>query len=272
MKLSIVLLLCLVISAKTFVVYSQSEILTPEEQKAVETIRDRFNEGMAKEGRIEPLIPQMFVADVGVRYAKEAQADPMNGPLILLTPGIQFKREVLADGTEEDWRHALTATFNLGHIIGVPMLNRTIVAAKTGKQLDDMEGDLDKLISKPVIDLFAKDPVLSNYLEKKGTDTPIATVEDLRRVAATLDKGRDMISANLPPADRQLSAETASMLKTLMNNKDFGPTLGIAERETYGFPRGTRFISFFANPMEALLITRVGADYKIVSAQISSPD
>ncbi|MFL6374584.1 MAG: hypothetical protein ACJ73D_07970 [Pyrinomonadaceae bacterium] len=256
-------------------VEAQPAQLTPEEQKAVQTIRDRFNERINKEGRLEALIPDMFVTDMGTRYAKERKADRAEGPLILLTPGIQYKREVLDSATEADWRHGLSASFNFMHIIAAPMLNRTIIAAKTGEGFDpDAVGpDLDKLISPQVLALFSKDPVLKNYLQKEGTATPIATVQDLRRVADILDKAHDMISANLSAADRQLTPEAASLIKEMMGgDKEFGPWLDVSEREVYGFPKGTRFITFFANPMEVLMITKIGTEYKIVSAQISSPD
>lgn len=263
----------LIIISSAVSVRAQSEQLTPEEQKAVQTIRDRFNERIDKEGWIEPLISEMFVTDLGTRYAKEKKADLAAGPTIPLTPGIDVKREVLDAGTEEEWRHALTATFNFMHVISLPMLNSSVRAATSGKPFDpDVEGDLNKILSKPVLDIFAKDPVLKNYFEKQGTGTPIATVEDLRRVADILDKARAMVSANLPPADRKLSPEATEAMKGMINDKDFGPWVTVAGRESYGFPKGTRFITFFANPMEALMITKVGGEYKIVSAQISSPD
>jgi hypothetical protein len=253
---------------------AQTDKLTPEEEQAVRTIRDRFNDRLDKEDRIEPLIPEMFVADFGARYAKEKKADDSVGPLILLASGLQFKKEVLDSAKGEDWQHARIATFNFMHVMMVPMMNHMIPSFKSGKEPepDKLENDLNALIPDSVTELFAKDPVLANFIKKEGMAQPIATVDDLRRVSDNLDKGREMIAAKLSPADKHLSPESAAALKGIMNDKDFGPWLQIADRETYGFPKGTRFIYFFASPMDALLITKVGPEYKIVSAEVSSPD
>ena len=80
MKVILLLLAAIVASP---LVQAQADKLTPEEQQAVTTIRDRFNQRLDKEGRLEPLIPEMFIADFGARYAKEKKADPDQGPLIL---------------------------------------------------------------------------------------------------------------------------------------------------------------------------------------------
>ena len=271
MKVILLLLAAIVASP---LVQAQADKLTPEEQQAVTTIRDRFNQRLDKEGRLEPLIPDMFISDFGALYAKEKKADTDQGPLILLSSGLQFKKEVLDTATGEDWAHARTAAFNFMHVMVVPMLNHMIPALRSGKEpdADKLEKDLDDLIPQSARDLFAKDPLLGNYIKKEGMAQPIATVGDLRRVSDTIDKGRELIDAKLLPTDKHLSPESAAALKAIMNDKDFGPWLQIADRETYGFPKGTRFIYFFATPMDALLITKVGSDYKIVSAEVSSPD
>jgi hypothetical protein len=268
-----ILLLPILVLALHAIVVCQPETPTAEEQKAVDTIRERFNERVDKEGRLEPLIPEMFVANVGGRYAQEHKAEAGTGP-ILLTPGIEYKREVLDTATADDWQHALTATFDFMHLVSVPMLNQTVAAARGGSEpdADKIEAELNRVLSKPIVDLFAAEPVLKNYLRKNGTYTPIATAAELRRVADTLDKARDMIVANLPAKDRQLTPLSVESLKKMMSDKDFGPWVATSDREMYGFPKGQRFILFFASPMEALTITKVGGEFKIVSAQNSSPD
>jgi hypothetical protein len=272
--MTIRLLLLLIIIALPALALGQADKLTAEEVQAAKDIRERFITRLNNEARLEPLIPEMFVTDFGASYAKEMVADPSQGDLILLTSGLQFKKELLKAASPEDWQHARTAAFNFMHLVMVPMMNHTIPALQKGGEVEDqkLDQDLNNIIPKSVRDLFAADPVLANFIESKGDVVPITTVTDLRRVADTLDKGRDMVEANLSSKDRHLSAESLASLRKFVDEKHLGPSLEIADRETLGFPKGTRFIFLFATPMHALVITKVGADYKIVGAEISSPD
>jgi hypothetical protein len=267
------LLLSVLVLALHAIAFCQSDAATAEEQKAVETIRARFNERINKEGRLQPLIPEMFVPNFGQRYAKERRSEVAAGS-ILLTPGIEYKRKVLDTATGDDWQHALTATYDFMHLVSVPMTNQTMAAARGGKpfDVDNIDAELNRVISKPVLALFAADPVLKSFMHNSGASRPIATVADLRRVSKTLDRARDLILAHLPAEDRQLTPLAVESFKEMMGDKDFGPWVTVSDRETYGFPKGQRFITFFATPMESLTITKVGNEYKIVSAQNSSPD
>ena len=67
------------------------------------------------------------------------------------------------------------------------------------------------------------------------------------------------------------SKKVSILLKQAMAD-EFGPKLELVETETYDFPEGTRVISIFTPMSNFLLITKVGSEYKIISAMHEALD
>jgi hypothetical protein len=271
--LPLTLLLCTLILPS---VASAQEKLTAEEQQAFQQVRERFNSSLDREGRIEPLIPEMFVPDFAARWAKEETRDGAPTDLALLAPGLQVRRSVIGLAPAGEIARSLNASFNFARLIEIPMLNHMIAVMKKGGDPDDdrrMMADLNKIVPKAVTEMFAADPVLKDFLLKQGVaEANIETVEDLRRVNDKLEKAFTLTLEKVPAADRHYTPEAKASIAKVKDDPKFGPYLSVSDDEQFGFPKGTRFLQFFPSVSEIVIVTKVGSQYKIVSVRPGSPD
>jgi hypothetical protein len=122
------------------------------------------------------------------------------------------------------------------------------------------------------MDLFAKDPVLKNFIRRGDEPSTIRTDADLGRVAATLEQAVEILLKAIPAADRKNSADAVKVLSVLDRDEAYAPRITITDRETYGLPKGTRLLTFFATPFEHLTVAKIDGHYKIIAAQMQSAD
>ncbi len=254
---------------------------TAEEKKAALDLADRFETRLDETGDIVPVIQELLVADFTGRWVKEKRAYQANEAVrsdrISYVSGIEYSPALLDQATEDDWRQLYSETFNFMQYTNVAMMNKMApVILKDKNPVDkdekDLINDVTNIYPRAVLSLFDKHPILRNFITMKDK-TPIKTVADLRSVNTTLKEALDIL--NKSSANKmKMTPESQKVLKAFREKSgdELGPWIGVADRETYGFPKGTRIMTLFSSPMHELTITKVGGQYKIIDARISSPD
>jgi hypothetical protein len=253
--------------------------LTPDEKKATNEIVNRFTRRLDETGDIKPVINEMFVNDFMARYVKdkiaEVKAKRIGSERILFTSGIEYDAGLLEKASDDDWRRLHISAFNFMQHGYLVMFNAASPYLVAGNEPEDsaLEKVVNEMYPRSVETLFDADPILRNFIRKKGNTRSIVTVDELRNVNKTLAAGTTLIRADGKP-ELRMSEDSIRALKMLRADTSLGlgPYLEVCERECYGFPAGTRLIKIFASPTHLLVITKVGSEYKIVSAIHSSPD
>ena len=258
---------------------AQSDQLTGEEQRAVLDVRERFSKRISEAVGLETLVPGMFVPDFVARWVKEAKAerqtDGKDLPRAFAT-GMTYAPKLLDEGDEKDWRELHVATFDLMRVAEIAVMNQIAKGVLSHKPPEESELDaaFDVAFPASVKKLLAEDPVLTNFIELHTRTVPITTAADLARVAKTLRQAVELIKKDRGGAGTRFSPDAMKMMDQAFSKAggELGPWLTVADRETFGFPKGTRLITFFASGTERLTIVKVGTEFKIVEAAVSSPD
>lgn len=246
---------------------------TETEKKAAHVLAGEFEIKLDDAGSIEPVVKEMFPADHTRVSLDEARRMTANSNMVLV-PGLELKAKLLNDVSEDEWRQFYVATFDIMQYPMNRMMNRMIEAARKGKNGDDMMDGLkpSDLYPADVNALLDKDPILRNFVLKKGVGQPISTVEELRRVNAVLGEALTILR-NKYAGQAKLTPDARKFIQHFSegDEKEFGPWLTISDGE-YGLPTGTRIITVFSAGTHALTIAKVGSDYKIIDARFGSPD
>ncbi len=260
-------------------VYGQTkkDEITVEEKKAANELADRFVKRLNETGDVEPLIKEMFVSDFMNRYVREEleqkKSEKGSSAKILFASGLEYDPRLLKEATEDDWRSLYVNTFNFMNYGLAFMVNAGFKSKASGKEMDDdeMEKIMGKMYPSSVMTLLNSNLMLRNMFRKGNDARPIKDVDELREANKVLAKVNRIL---IGKPEGKLTAEAQAAFKRALEKMgDLStPNVGMCDRECYGFERGTRIIALFATPMHALFIAKVGADYKIISARVSSPD
>ena len=252
-------------------------MLTPAEKAAVAELSVRFAQRLDETEDVEPLISEMYAADFTKRYLKEARKtadeDKAYARRILYVPGLEYDATLLSEATEDDWRALYVNTFNFMQYGLVVVFNAEAANLTAGKETDDdkLDDQLRNMYPPDVMTLVNKNVFLRNMVRKGNDAHPMKTVEELRgvnKVLADINQLLRKTGKGKPSGEAQ---KALKLVKEKLGDQ-LGPSVDICTTECFGFPKGTRTITLFATPMHSLLIAKVGADYKIISAQITSPD
>lgn len=283
MKKFLLIISTLVFSSQAFLLpgYSQAnnEVLKAEDKAAVIELADRFIQRLDETSEIEPLIKEMFVEDFAARYVKEKKAEAIEENSkpdddILLTSGLEYKTRLLDEASEEDWRQIQISVFNIMNYMSGNLMNRMAKSILSKKEPDDDElfRLMMNLFTKKVTNIFDNDRVLRNFIVMKER-TPINSLEELRRVNSALAKALEILKKEKTWSSSKMTSEAKQVQKMYRekSGEESAPTLLIADRETFGYPKGTRLVTIFANLMTELTVVKVGNDYKIVQAKLSFP-
>jgi hypothetical protein len=259
---------------------SETEKPTAEELKAAKELSSRFVQRINETVDINPLVKELFVADFMKRYVREELVklkEGKKGPSrILFTSGLEYDSELLEKATEEDWRALYVNTFNFMQYSLNVMFNAQAESMAAGNEADHEEMDklLENMYPSKVMNLVNSNLILRNMVRKGNDARPMKTVQELRDFNKVLAEANSLLDSEKRRGRGILTPESEKILNLLTEKAadTLGPNLDVCEDECYGFPKGTRMIDLFATPMHSLLIVKVGADFKIIKAQITSPD
>lgn len=250
--------------------------LTTEEEKAVVEMRHLFNDSLDANGSLAPLIPKLFASDFVARCIKERKLSDKDSSRILLGPGLEYDSKLFSGATEDDWKRGLIATFDILRPGETAIMNLMAASIRNKKEpdADELETLVMRVYPASVRQLFAKDEILKNFLQQRGSGVTIRTTAELRRVTDTLEKAVVLMKKDGDPRNNVLTSDARNARDMFLAKPDhtFGPWLSIADRETYGFPVGTRIIDFFVTPMTQVTMVKIGTEYKLILAVPSSPD
>lgn len=270
-------------AASLTAVYAQNkdDEITSEEKTAATALADRFMQRLDETGNIEPLIKEMFVSDFMQRYvkaAKHAVSAGNAGKQIGFSTGLYYDPSLLGQASDDDWQRLYIADFNFMQYGFVVSINEM---AKYGRPMTDAEQEaLDCFVKtiypRRVTRLFDGNPILKDLFDDEGGfgTAVVKNADDLRSVYVTLNEGNDLLFRSKGGIGIGLSGNARRVLADFRTRtaKELAPNVELVEAELYGFPKGTRFISIFASATHYLLIVKLGNEYRILSAQFSSPD
>jgi hypothetical protein len=260
-------------------VYAQKKTdeITAEETKAANELADRFVQRLDETGDIGAVVSELFVPDYMERHVREQKlelsevAESPKRNNLRFVPWIDYSPSLLEQVPALDWRELYVSVFNFsqyGITSGLNLYSKEILA---GKDFDPDPNDVKKIYPKKVRDLLDQDPIVSNLIVRKNTSNIIATVDDFRRVTKIL-KQADEILRN--PKPLRMNADAVKVQQTFSGKvrAELGPTLIVDEKGRFGFPARTRMFQVWASVWVSLTVTKVGNDYKIIEAFVSSPD
>lgn len=146
------------------------EKLTPEEDKATRKIAIEFVDRLNEAGRIEPLLKDFFVDNLGATYRKQEIARQKSSggwsddSRILIMPGLEYRAGILSAASDEDLANFDANTFNLMNYLAVNMLNWTaeaLAAHKESLDEDELARRTKALFPKSVTEMFNNDSCIA---------------------------------------------------------------------------------------------------------------
>ncbi len=259
-------------------VFAQGKIyeLTAEEKKAAQDIGDRFMQRLAETGDVEPLIKEMFVNDFMQRYVKarkhELSAGKEASTNITFGPGIEYSSSLLDKPTDEEWRQLYVSMFNFQQYGFMVAFNMSAKSLLNGDEMD--EKVIDNIFPKGVMNILDADPILCNLIQEKNNQNIIKTIDEFRRVNKTLSAAINLLHSGNYKNKVKMLDDARKVLKTFKEKaaKEMEPSLVFADEESFGFPKGTRFVRVFASVTHVLIVVRLGGEYKIVGADFVAID
>jgi hypothetical protein len=259
----------------------ESKMTAAEEQEAREMV-ERFIRRMQETGDIAPLIGELFVSDYAARLQQEALAMPL--PMLSRSAVEQASREELV-------RYQLAFNNSL-YVAGQLFLNY-----KTSHPAED---DVDewgaayytRMLLPDIIELCKADPVLKMLFEEDTPgragenrpeasspeasgvidhdDEPIRTVEQLRSFTSTLEQAialarRHIAASPVKPSLIERHKGANDEANWTAEREAMKPRVWLMlNRDSYGYPKGTRIICVNALIYHMDLI-RVDGELKVLA-------
>jgi hypothetical protein len=232
--------------------------ITAEEEREAHELAERFLRRMQETNDLAPLVGEMFVPDYAERLGQEAS----NKPLALLS-----KSAVEGASREELVRYDLALNNSLY------LASLLFLAYQTSHPAQDVEQEwgatyYKQLLPPDIIELCRNDAILRVLFEEETKesaeenrsgapvensnvidhdDEPIRTVEQLRGFTSTLEQAIVLARKHLAALPRQPALverhKGASEEENWTAERErFKPRAWRLERDSYGYPAGTRII------------------------------
>jgi len=245
--------------------HSAQEQLTSAEIQAVDEVVNRFVQRLEETGNFNLLVKELYTNDFIQRYITQQQKELAEAkslsPVIFFAPGLEYKPDLLKQATTEDWQRFYIAVHTIlcyGILIG---MNHTAPALLKGEEPDDKF--LNNIIPPQVVKLFNGHPILKNFVLMKGATKSIETVEEMRSVVTILEQAVVLLQQESPKLTEE-SKKVIELLKEAFRKEN---PAEIIEKESYGYPKGTRIITVQTPLMYGLHIVHIGDKYQIVWAE-----
>lgn len=272
-ELSIVVVVCALIL--TFVsprvVAARDARVTKEEQAEAREVAAAFFNRFFETHDFAAVVDELYVSDYMARYMRgkhDGERRETDSTFMLEgVPSLSFSRRLAAHADDELWPRLFVAANNVMHYGFVSLLSR-----KTVEEMGDPEkfDESDMLAAYPpeALKVFDANPVLANFMEKKGGEVNVKTFEELRAVTEGMEEAERLTRASFAervPATEKLGRNLA-MLRALPSHEDVSLVAGA---EAFGYPEGTRLFKVFAPFCYNLILVREGEKLKVVWAFVA---
>jgi len=245
--------------------------VTKEEEAEAREVAAAFFNRFFETHDFATVVDELYVSDYVSRYVKgqhDGKRRETDSTFMLEgIPSLSFSRRLAAHADDELWPRLFVAANNVMHYGFVSTLSR-----KTVEEMGDPEKfeESDMLAAYPpeALKVFDANPVLANFIEKKGDEVDVKTLEELRAVTEGMEEAERLTRARFAervPATGKLE-HNLSMLRALPANEDVSLVAGAEE---FGYPEGTRLFKVFAPFCYDLILVREGEKLKIVWAFVA---
>lgn len=247
--------------------------LTPEEEREARDIAALFTKRWRETEDIGPLIDEFFVPDFADRLRHEPQ----------MLYFAELKPELLVPENRDDLRRHYVAMLNFVRLI--LRLNEVYETTRLPEQEDDGP-ELYTVLPAEIWNVLKSNPALNALLAEEmgerargqsgGVDEDsdkieeaktIKTIEELRSMNATLERAILLLRAHLKTLPTTLPTEERISSGEDSRPADAGPRLTVIGEEFYGYPAGTRLVSFYVLLFRVDLV-RVGPRLKVLSVYL----
>lgn len=246
---------------------ADSDRVTPDEAAEARRVARRFADLFAERGDFGAVVDELYVRDFARRFVEQSRAEvassgaraPRN-----FVPGLEYAPSALDDATEDDWRRFYLAANGVLLRGLVASLNASAPALLKGKT--PAESSVRDMYPRGVRRLFDDDPILRNFVERRGDRTPVASAADMRRVTTLLERALAVPDEAGRPSSRALTTD-AEKAVALIASSDLGAPEATTLREAYfGYPPGTRVVRV-VSLMYELLLAREDGELRVVWAE-----
>lgn len=214
---------------------------------------------------------ELYVSDYMPRHISSQQAAGRRATdstfMLEGVPSLSFSRRLAAHADDALWPRLFVAANNFIHYGLVSTLSRNTVEEMGDPERVDAS---DMLAAYPPEALRVLDatPALANFLQKRGEQSDVKTLEELRAVTEGMEAAERLTRAGFAarvPATETLGHNLA-MLRALPARSDVSLVAGAEE---FGYPEGTRLFRVFAPPAYDLLLVVEGGKMKVVWAFVA---
>ena len=235
------------------------QLIEIEKQQARE-VATRFTTRFLETSDLNPLVKDLYRSDFIERFKKDRSKDLAGGSSLDLyfVPGLDYNSRLLTKASAEDWQRFYIAANNflfLGFISGIKNFS--------GGNKDFKSTDL---FPSAVIKLLDSNPHLANMIKRKGISRAVSSMEEMQKATATLEQAAAILRKK--QKGKPLGSINARELARLMKEDElFRPQLEIVRDESFGFPKGTRFVLINTPLLFRLILVESDGELEILSAE-----
>ena len=260
------------------VAQTKEEVVTAEEKKAAQDIADRFTDRLDETGDVDIVAKELFISDFVERFIQEEKngesVNTEKARNIHFVPWLSYKTEMLDQASVAEWRQLYVSLFNFSQYGLVVSSNKWSKDILNQREPEIDEKDAMKIYPQNVMGVLDAHPILRNLVIKKDSSNMIKSFSEFRSVNVTLAEAIRLLRLANKDKPLRLNPDSRKVQKLFAEKirQELGPTLDVEDKAHFGFPAKTRFVYVWASVGVRIMITKVGNDYKIVEAVISSPD
>lgn len=226
--------------------------LTADEERESKALAELFVKRMAEKKDIAPILRELFADDFLDRYMTE----PENESFLFI------KGKLARSVSKSELQRYYTATMNFWY------LNDLYVYSKFSSRSGNLPNQVGRIYAPAIARMIASlEMRMKQSRDKDSSNDVIASnAAELRSANVALEKLGALLRADV----RRRKAETTATYKESVMDWDerfhhFKPWVTVCEKGCYGLPAGARLITINV-PSFQLQISRVGAEFKIISA------
>lgn len=234
------------------------EQLTEIEKQQAREVAIQFTTRFVETSDLNPLVKDLYRSDFIERFKRDRSEDLIGRSVDLyFVPGLDYNSRLLAAASTEDWQRFYIAANNFlffGFMSGI----RTFSVNKDLKPSD--------LYPSSVINLLDSNPNLANMIKRKGNSRAVSSIEEMQKATATLEQAAAIMRKKLT-GKASLNIETRELVRLMNEDELFRPQLEIVDDESFGFPKGTRFVFINTPLLFRLILVKSDGELKILSAE-----
>jgi hypothetical protein len=245
--------------------------VTKEEEAEAREVAAAFFNRFFETHDFAKVVDELYVSDYMPRYLRSRNAERERAAdstfMLEGVPSLSFSRRLAAHADERLWPRLFIAANNLMHYGLVSTMSR-----KSLEELSDpekfTESDLLTAYPPEAVKVLDANPSLANFIEKKGNEVDVKTLEELRAVTEGMEEAERLTRAgfNVRVHATATLEQNLAVLRALPARSDVSL---VTDAEEFGYPKGTRLFKVFAPPTYNLILVREGGKLKIVWAFVA---